>query len=83
VLAPETGVVSVIPVAPFATKVDSWVVNNSAVSLRVERDETPVELLADGRSSGVVGRGEKLRIQQDESITLAIVEESRSFWEPN
>jgi NAD+ kinase len=82
-LAPGTGVVSVVPVAPFATKVDSWVVNNNAVSLRVERDETPVELLVDGRSSGVVVRGEKLRIQQKGSIRLAIVEESRSFWDPN
>jgi NAD+ kinase len=81
VLAPGTGVVSVIPISPFATNVDSWVLDEDSVGLRVERDETPVELLADGRPSGSVVAGERLRVRRDGSLTLAVVEESRGFFD--
>lgn len=81
VVGPGTGVVSVIPISPFATNVDTWVLDTDGVSLVVERDETPVELLADGRSSGSVVPGETVRIRADGTFPLAVVEESQSFFE--
>lgn len=81
VVGPGTGVVSVVPISPFATNVDSWVLDTDGVSLVVERDETPVELLADGRPSGSVVPGETVRIREDGSFPLAVVEESQSFFD--
>jgi len=80
VVAPGSGVVSVIPISPFATNVDSWVLGDDRVRLVVERDETPVELLADGRPSGSVVPGETLGIRRDGSLTLAVVEGSQGFF---
>jgi NAD+ kinase len=80
-VGPSTGVVSVVPISPFATNVDSWMLDTDGVSLVVERDETPVELLADGRPSGPVVPGETVRIRNEGSLTLAVVEESQSFFE--
>ncbi|WP_435062906.1 hypothetical protein [Halobaculum sp. EA56] len=52
VLAPGTGL-SVVPVSPFATRSDTWVVDDGTV-LRVERDECDVRLIVDGAVAGVV-----------------------------
>lgn len=46
VLAPRTGL-SVVPIAPYATDVDSWVFE-PPVSLSVRRDDAPVSLVLDG-----------------------------------
>jgi NAD+ kinase len=81
VVAPGTDVVSVVPIAPFATDADSWVLSDDGVSLVVERDETPVELLADGRPSGSVVPGETVRIGVEGALTLAVVEQSQPFFE--
>lgn len=57
VVASGTGVASVVPIAPFATSVDHWVLPLASVRLSVERDETPVELLVDGRRETTVDAG--------------------------
>jgi NAD+ kinase len=80
VLAPGTDVVGVVPVAPFVTDTDRWVLPDGSVSLTVERDETPVELLADGRSVGGVEAGHPLRVGRAGSVTVAVVGTSRPFW---
>jgi NAD+ kinase len=49
VIDPHADVVSVAPVAPFATHSDHWVFPTDTVRLTVERDDAPVELLADDR----------------------------------
>lgn len=63
IVAPDTGVASIVPIAPFATAAGHWVIPIDAVELRVERDETPVELLADGRR--------ELLVAADDPITLS------------
>lgn len=68
-----TGVVAVVPISPFATDTDHWVLDGSSVVLRVERDDNPVELLVDGRSEGRVVPGEALRITPESEMTLAAV----------
>jgi NAD+ kinase len=81
VMAPETGVVSVAPIAPFATDTDHWVLADDGVLLRVERDEAPVELLADGRAAGRVAPGEDLRLRPVDNVRLLEVPEGRSVFE--
>ncbi|MFC7177282.1 ATP-NAD kinase [Halosegnis marinus] len=76
VLAPELGAVVVVPVAPFATSEDSWVLPTEGLRLDVERDETPVELLADDRTAGSVVPGESVRVATEGSLDVAVVDGS-------
>lgn len=76
VMQPGADVFVVVPVSPFATDQDSWVLPMDGVELAVERDETPVELLADDRASGTVARGETVRLSRDGSLPVAVVPES-------
>jgi NAD+ kinase len=78
VLAPGTGVVAVVPVSPFATDADHWVLPGDGVGLRVERDEATVDLVADGREVGSVEAGRTLRVSIRGSLTVAVVEDSAS-----
>lgn len=80
VLAPDVAAVVVVPVAPYAIDVDHWVLPVEAAALTVERDEIPVELLADDRSVGTVAPGESVTFRRDGTLAVAVVEESRSFY---
>jgi NAD+ kinase len=80
VVAPETDVVSVVPLAPFATDADHWVLPAEAVTLSVTRDETPVELLADGRSEGTVETGEPIDLAYAGAIETFVVPEGERFF---
>ncbi len=76
VLAPETGVVTVVPISPFATDADHWVLPDDGVGLRVERDEAVVDLVADGREVDSVEAGHTLWVSTSGSLTIAVVETS-------
>jgi NAD+ kinase len=80
VVAPGMGVVAVVPVSPFATDADHWVLPAGEVELAVERDETPVRLVADGRDAGEVGTGRRLDVSTDGALTVAVVGESTGFF---
>lgn len=72
-LAPETGVGAVVPVAPFATDTNHWVVSLSQLRLTVDRDEASVELLLDGRPAGTVLPTETLCLQPVGAVeTIAV-----------
>jgi NAD+ kinase len=73
VVQPGAGVATVVPVGPFATDASHWVVASSTLSLSVERDETPVSLLADDRVVGSVHPQERVRLVSGEPITVAVV----------
>ncbi|ODR81933.1 hypothetical protein BG842_26195 [Haladaptatus sp. W1] len=75
-----TGVVSVVPVAPFAIHVDNWVLGGP-VTLAVERDEDAVELLADDRSVRPVEPHEPVEVAFDGSMELVSVVSSRRFFD--
>jgi NAD+ kinase len=77
VMDPGTGVLAAVPVAPFATDTDHWVLADDGVVLRVERDEAPVELLADGRSAGRVEPETDIRLRPVDTVRLLSVPESR------
>jgi NAD+ kinase len=76
VVAPDTGVVAVAPVGPFATEADSWVLPTDGVSLTVERDEAPVELLADDRVVGPVPPGDPVGISVADTLRVVVLPES-------
>ncbi|QSG03113.1 ATP-NAD kinase [Natranaeroarchaeum sulfidigenes] len=79
-LAPGTGVVAV-PIAQFATDRDSWVLGTGEpVTLRVERDDGPVELLVDNRRCGIVEPGVDVTLTPAMPLQLAVVTESEPYW---
>lgn len=80
VVNPGTGVAAVVPVSPFATDRDAWVLPQDAVELAVERDETPVELLADDRTVGTVDPGRSVRLAPCDTLQVAVVPESLPFF---
>jgi NAD+ kinase len=80
VVAPETGVLSVVPVAPFATDIDGWVLPIDEVTLSVERDETPVELLADGRPEQSVEARTPVRFDHVDDIETVVLPEGDRFF---
>ncbi|USZ68731.1 ATP-NAD kinase [Halorussus salilacus] len=81
-LEPGTGVVGVVPIAPFAVNVDTWVLDaTEAVELSVERDEGDVSLLLDDRRVRSVSVHATVEVSRDGALALARVPESRSFFE--
>ena len=62
---------TVVPIAPFVTDPDHWVVPLSGVALTVERDDADVELFVDGRSLGSVAPGTTVEIIRDGTLRLA------------
>lgn len=80
VLAPGTGVVAVIPVSPFVTDADHWVLPVDGVGLVVERDEAPVDLVLDGREAGTVDAATGLDVSVDGTLTVAVVDASVDFF---
>lgn len=76
VMHPGADVFVAVPVSPFATDQDSWVLPMDGVELAVERDETPVELLTDDQSWGTVAPGETVRLTRNGVLPVAVVSES-------
>lgn len=80
VLAPGTGV-AVVPVAPFATTHDHWVLDpERGVEFTVERDEGPVELLVDDRRCRTVPPRTPVSITVDGSLSVLVGPHSSSHW---
>ncbi len=61
-LSSGTGVASVVPIAPFSTSAGHWIAPIESVRLAVERDETPVELLVDGRRERHLDSGDAVEL---------------------
>jgi len=71
-VAPGTSVGPVAPIAPFATNPDHWVLPLEDLRLTVERDETPVTLVADDREVATVAAGEPVTVTPDGSVDVAL-----------
>lgn len=67
-LLPGTGL-AVVPISPFTTQTDTWVVPEE-VTLSVERDEGRVSLLADRDERAHVRPDEPVSVTTDESVSL-------------
>lgn len=81
VVPPETGVATVVPVSPFSTDIDHWVLPMADLTLAVERDETAVQLVADDRVVGPVDRDDPVRIVPTTRVEFAVVPASRSCFQ--
>jgi len=80
VLAPGTGV-AVVPVAPFATTHDHWVLDpEQGIEFTVERDEGPVELLVDDRRSRTIPPRTPVSVAVDGSLSVLVGPHSVSHW---
>jgi NAD+ kinase len=78
VIPPGPDVIAIVPVAPFATSLDHWVVPTEDVTITVERDDATVDVLADDRTVGVADYGEPVRISGDGAIETIRVPEGQS-----
>lgn len=79
VVTPDTAAVVVAPVGAFATNVDTWVLPVERLALTVERDETTVEVRADDRTVGALDSNAVVRFRREDTLAIAVVEESRPF----
>ena len=81
-LDPGSGVVGVVPVAPFAVNADHWVLSaDRPVTLSVERDEGEVSLLLDDRTVSEVPLHTPVEVSADGTIPVVRLAESRPFFE--
>ncbi|WP_158057383.1 NAD(+)/NADH kinase [Halorussus halophilus] len=79
---PGTGVVGVVPIAPFAVNVDHWVLDaQQPVTLSVERDEGEVSLLLDDRSVRQVPLNAPVELVHGEPLDVIRVPESGDFFD--
>ncbi|MEF8882916.1 MAG: NAD(+)/NADH kinase [Halapricum sp.] len=85
VFDPTVEAAAVVPVAPFATSLDSWVVplseDEPIVVGRVTREEAAVSLLADDRIVGTVPPNVPVEIGVTDTLTIHRVPESRSCFD--
>lgn len=80
-LAPGTGIVAV-PIAQFATDRDSWVLGpNEPITLRIERDDGPVELLVDDCRDQLVDAGTDITLTPGAPLRIVTVAESEPYWQ--
>jgi NAD+ kinase len=76
VVAPDSGVLTVVPISPFATDPDHWILPLSGLSLTVERDDADVELLVDGEVTGTVEPGSAAGLAQAGTLPVVSLPES-------
>ncbi|MFA9517654.1 hypothetical protein ACERIT_10625 [Halopenitus sp. H-Gu1] len=81
VLSPGTGLV-VVPVAPFSTRTDTWVVNDSA-TISVEREEEPVSLVIDDEVCRTVGTDDPVSVSVDGRLRIVSSDLERGSADPS
>jgi len=82
VLPPETDAAVVVPVAPFATDTDHWVVPPQKLSVSVERDVAAVDVVADERVVGAVTPADPVTLTPADAVEVAVVSASQSPYPP-
>lgn len=71
-------VVSVVPVAPFETSPDQWVLPVSEVTLTVQREEAAVDLAADGDRIRSIGADDPVTLAVDHTVEVVRLPQSTS-----
>lgn len=79
-LAPGTGVAAVVPLAPFVTDREQWVLPDDDLSVTVVRDEGAVSLYADDEHVGEVPPHTTVTVARDGSATLLSTPVTRPFF---
>jgi NAD+ kinase len=78
---PGTGVVGVVPVAPFATNTTDWILEAANLQVTADCAEAEVTMYADDLEVGVVPCDEFVTISTAGRMALFVVPESRSFYD--
>ena len=76
IVAPGSDVLAVVPISPFATDPDHWVLPLAELSLTVERDDADVELLADGQVIETVEPKSAVRLTRAGTLPIVSLTES-------
>lgn len=76
VIPPGPALLAVVPIAPFATTLDDWVLPADGVRLTVEREEADVDLQVDDRTVREVAMGEVVEIDATGTVDLLVVPQS-------
>jgi len=76
VFAPAAAVLAAVPIAPFATDPDHWILSLGSASITVERDDVAVRVLADARTVATVEGGDAVTVTPAGSIAVATVPQS-------
>ena len=77
IVAAETGVVAVAPIAPFATNPDHWLVADDRLQITVERDEADVRLFADDRAVGPVACDQSVTLTTGRAVRVGVLPQSQ------
>lgn len=77
-IQPGADVVSVVPIAPFVTDAEHWVLAMEAVTVEPRRHE-PVAVIVDDRSWREVDPGETVRIEPGGRVSLLATSASHGF----
>jgi NAD+ kinase len=81
-LAPGSRHVAVVPLAPFVTDSQQWVLDDDGLTLRVARDEGDVSLLVDDRDRGVVPPDVAVTVSRGDPFEVVVVPDSQPVWPP-
>lgn len=74
VVVPGSDILSVVPVSPFATDPDHWVLPLSGLSLTVERDGVEITVSIDGHALCTVAPGTTVCLVRDGGLSLVVPE---------
>lgn len=80
VIAPGTGVVAIVPIAPFTTDSDRWVLPPDGISLTIEREEPPIDVVADGRVVAGLSNGDTIALSTGGDFETVVTPESETFF---
>jgi NAD+ kinase len=78
VIPPGPSMLALVPVAPFATTLDHWVVPAESVTITVERDDATVEVMVDDRTVGYASVDDPVTLAADGGVDLIRVGEGQS-----
>lgn len=79
VLAPDAGIVSVVPIAPFRVDRSHWGLT-LPVTLTVERDESDVTLLVDDTDHGILDAHATIELTWGDALSLVRVSASQDYF---
>lgn len=80
IIAPGTGVVAVVPIAPFTTDSDRWILPPDGISLTIEREEPSIDVVADGRVVAGLSNGDTIALSTGGDFETVVTPESEPFF---
>ena len=80
VLSPELEAVAVVPVGPFVTQTNHWVLPAGEIHLSVERDHDPIALCVDDEVVTAVDRDSTIVISADRTLSILTTPESSPYF---